>query len=187
MLVIYARGPGAQTASDATDRNGLPISAITSEFINARTDAHIVYPDATVLKTIVHPEGPTRNSLDGSSSDPAYVEVFMATPDSAAAVRDWYRSELAAQRFTCYGAVGSTYMYTEDGYVRGDREVLIIGYIKPTQVRGILRLEVPANRTIFETDYIINAVADAFQRSQLPGDCYLTLPTPTASATSLNP
>ncbi|MBJ7595422.1 MAG: hypothetical protein JF886_11295 [Candidatus Dormibacteraeota bacterium] len=183
--VFHARF--GQIGGSHTDVAGLPTGQITSDFISGRPDAHVAYPDATVMKTIVHPEGPTRNSLDGSSSDPAYVEVFMATPDSAAAVRDWYRNELAAQHFTCYGAVGATYMYTEDGYVRGDREVLIIGYIKPIQVRGILGLEVPASRTIFETDYIINAVADAFQRSRLPGDCYLTLPTPTASATSPNP
>ncbi len=171
-----------QAGRPQTDVAGLPTAQITSDFISARLDAHVAYPGATILKTVVHPEGPTLNSFDGSPAGRAYVEVFMATSASAAQVRDWYKTELATRHYTCFGAIGASYMYTDDGYIRGNRELLVVGYIKSSLLAGVIGQAAPSQRTVFETDYIINPAADAVQQGQLPTGCYLALPPSTPSS-----
>lgn len=169
-----ANGPG-------TDATGLPTTPITAAYINAQPDAHLVYPGATILRTNVHPEGPTVQTIDGTTDDRAYVEVFMATPDSAAQVRNWYKAQTQSQDFMCIAGIGADYMYQFDVYLRGTRQILLVGYIKPDQLRITFGQPVPSDRTIFETDYIINPARDPVESPVVPNVCFRPLPTPTVS------
>jgi hypothetical protein len=178
-LVGVLSRQAATTSRSAPDAAGLPTIPITAAYINSRPDAHLVYPGATILRTNVHPEGPTIHSLDGSTDDRAYVEVFMATPDSATEVRSWYKEQAASRNYMCIAGIGADYMYQFDVYLSGTREILVVGYIKPEQLRINFGQPVPFNRTIFETDYILNPVRDAVQKPVVPDLCFRPLPSPT--------
>ncbi len=181
VVVVRTQAPG-QAITRNPDANGVPTTPITAQYINSQGEAHLLYPGATILRTNVHPEGPTVKSIDGAADDRAYVETFMATPDSDTQVRNWYKTQAATRDYTCIAGVGADYMYQFDVYLKGTRQILVVGYIKPEQLRLTFGRPVPVDRTIFETDYIINPAANAVQHPVTPDVCYRPFPSRSPSA-----
>jgi hypothetical protein len=160
------------------DASGLPIAPITATYISGRADAIITFPDATVFKTFVHPEG----GGTAGSDDPAYVQSWLATQATAETVRSWYQMTLSQKSYSCYGGIGPAYMYTIDSYKRGAREEFWVGYINPHLLYLTYHVTSPQARTIFEIDYVIVPAAKA--NAPLPdGNCYFPLPSPYPSLT----
>jgi hypothetical protein len=178
-VLLVAHPFGA--AVSATDAAGLPTGPITGPFIDSRPDAHLVYPGATVLNTLVNPEGPTICSIDGCSPDEARVDVFTATTALAATVRGWYKAQLVAQGYGCVGSGGPDYAYTTDSYSLGSREYLLVSYVMRNQYNVSFLKDVPADRTIVETQYGISATRYATLLPHVPAGCSHPLPSPTPS------
>ncbi|PZR81604.1 MAG: hypothetical protein DLM65_05535 [Candidatus Aeolococcus gillhamiae] len=178
LVVEHSAGSGV----GRTDAAGLPTGPITGAFIDSRPDAHLEYPGAVVLSTVVNPEGPTSCSIDGCSADQAYVDVWTATTASAATVRDWYRAELLAQGYGCVGSVGPDYAYVNDSYGLGSRQYLVVSLVKRNQYNVGFLQRVPADRTIVETQYSISETRYATFYPQVPAMCSLPLPSPTISS-----
>ncbi len=179
--VLVVKHPGG-SAVGGPDAAGLPTEPITGAFINSRQDAHLVYPGAAVLGTVVNPEGPDSCSIDGCSADQARVDVFTATTASAATVRDWYRAELAANGYGCIGSGGPAYAYVTDDYSLGNRQFLLVSYVNRHQYNVSFLQGVPADRTIVETQYSINEMRYATFVPRLPAACSFPLPSPTTSS-----
>jgi hypothetical protein len=171
LLVVHPFG----AAASATDAAGLPTGPITGAFIDSRPDAHLVYPGATVLNTVVNPEGPTTCSIDGCSADQAHVDVWTATTASAATVRDWYKAEVVAQGYGCVGSGGPDYAYQTDVYSLGSREYLLVSYVNRDHYNVSFLQGVPADRTIVETQYSISETRYARLAPRAPAMCSLPL------------
>lgn len=178
-VVLLAHPFGA--AASAADTAGLPTGPITAAFVDSRPDAHLVYPGATVLKTVVNPEGPTACSIDGCSADQAYVDVWTATAASAATVRDWYKAEVVAQGYGCIGSGGPDYAYQTDSYSLGSREHLLVIYVDRDHYNVSFLQGVPADRTVVETQYSISETRYATLAPRAPAMCSRPLPLQTPS------
>jgi hypothetical protein len=119
---LATAGCGDNTASCPRDGAGLPLCAISAEFISQRPGAKLVYPGATVVSTTARGEVVGIDSTSEST-----VDRVLSTTASLGEVVTWYQSQLAPQGWTT--AVASA---EAGGFNRG-REGL---YISPSSGAG---------------------------------------------------
>ncbi len=84
----------AHARATGIDSHGFPKGPVTVAFVNARPDANIVYPGATVLRQSSSPEVFCGLYLSRSA---AKTEIEFSTPDPVARVNRWYEARLGAE------------------------------------------------------------------------------------------
>ena len=84
---------GAHAKATGIDSDGFPKGPVTVAFVNARPDANLVYPGATLLK-----RSSSREVFCGLylSRSPAKTDIEFSTPDPVATVNRWYEARLGA-------------------------------------------------------------------------------------------
>jgi len=84
----------AHTKATGIDSQGFPKGPVTVAFVNARPDANLVYPGATVLRRSSSPEVFCGLYMTRAA---AKTEIEFSTPDPSATVTRWYEARLGAE------------------------------------------------------------------------------------------
>jgi hypothetical protein len=145
----------ASSGGQRLDRDGLPLSSISYDFVNSRPPAHLVYPNAQTVRVIGH--GELRYPAEGVMNS-AFAGAILATRDSPAQVYAWYQQRLQVDHWKPHqlAALLSTQLSAQ-GYKRGTRESFVVAIDDPHQLSGVLGTHLPAGGTLFEYTYSIAA------------------------------
>ncbi len=113
------------------DSHGFPKGPVAVVFVNARPDADLVYPGATVLQRSSSPEVFCGLYL---SRSPAKTEIQFSTLDPVATVNRWYEARLGAegwQECAEYLHMPEYRGETTRVFHRGDREGYTVEHFVP--------------------------------------------------------
>jgi len=159
----------AHAKATGIDSHGFPKGPVTVAFVNARPDANLVYPGATVLKR--------SSSLEVFcglyfSRSPAKTDIEFSTPDPVATVNRWYEAHLGAegwQECTEYLHKPEYRSQTIRVFHRGDREGYTVDHFVPVYPS-------PPPDDLFTVSYSI----DPYTNLPPPwtGNCTLVSPAP---------
>ena len=143
------------SGSPGLDRDGLPISPVTSQAVSSRNPAHLVYPGAETLRAIG--AGESRYPAEGVTNS-AFAGAVLVTQDSPTQVYSWYKDRLTADGWKPYqlAALLSTQLSAQ-GYHRNTREYFVVAIDDPHQLSSVISQHVPAGATIVEFRYTIAA------------------------------
>ena len=122
---------GAHAKATGIDSDGFPKGPVTVAFVNARPDASLVYPGATLLK-----RSSSREVFCGLylSRSPAKTDIEFSTPDPVATVNRWYEARLGAggwQECAEYLHLPEYGSETIRVFHRGDREAYSVDHFVP--------------------------------------------------------
>ncbi len=138
-----------------TDADGLPLGAVSYQFVNSRPPAHLIYPNTKVLRVIGHDE--SRYPAEGVTNS-AFAGAILVTTDSPDQIYAWYQHHIAAYGWKTYrlAALLST-QRSARGYQRGSREIFVVAIDDPRQWGAAVGSQMPAGGTLFEYTYTIEA------------------------------
>ncbi len=143
------------SAGQRLDRESLPLDPVSYQFVNSRSPAHLVYPNAQTLRVIGH--GESRYPAEGVTNS-AFAGAILVTQDSPAQVYAWYQAQLHADHWKPFqlAALLSTQLSAQ-GYQRGARENFVVAIVDPKQLSGVIGKQLPSGGTLFEYSYSISA------------------------------
>ena len=129
------------------DAAGLPLSPVSYQFVSSRTEAHLYYPAATVLRVL----GASEQRYPGEAvTNSAFAGAVLRTPDSPDQIYAWYRANLASSGWKPAKIGLLSTEVSAEGYARGQREFFIVGIDDPKALQAVLGQPVSANGTILE-------------------------------------
>ncbi|MDQ6899761.1 MAG: hypothetical protein M3072_09660 [Candidatus Dormibacteraeota bacterium] len=143
------------SAGQRLDSERLPLGPVSYQFVNSRSPAHLVYPNAQTLRVI--DQGESRYPAEGITNS-AFAGAILLTQDSPAEVYSWYQAHLQADRWKPFqlAALLSTQLSAQ-GYQRGAREAFVVAMNDPKQLSGVIGKQLPSGGTLFEYSYSVTA------------------------------